>query len=71
MKNIFVVYEAETESGKRYAWADKIDNGANLVAVFGEIKPLAANIFSSRKEAEQIADSWNAAYKSRGIYGIV
>ena len=72
MKNIFVLYVVETKSGKHYADVDKLIGHGNLVAFLADLrgKPLSADIYGTRKEAEETARLWNEMFEKRGIYGV-
>lgn len=67
MKSIFVVIDYE-ENGKHCAVADTIHTGNNLVPIIKRYKANVCHLCESRKQADEIAMSWNAAYKAQGRY---
>lgn len=71
MKMIFVVYDYEI-NGKRYAVADTIQTGTNLLAIREKADTTACHLCESRKQAKQIAFEWNKSYMANGtsIYPI-
>lgn len=65
MKNIFVVY-SKTQDGKRYAYADTIRTGENLIPHIKRNAADVCHLCESRKQAEKIALDWNESYKANG-----
>ena len=62
MKMIFVVFSIE-QDGKYYAIADTIRTGENLKSHLDRYNCNICHLCESRKQAEQIANEWNNAYK--------
>lgn len=62
MKMIFVVFSVE-QNGKYYAFADTIRTGENLKSHMSRYNGDICHLCESRKQAEEIALAWNAAYK--------
>lgn len=66
MKNFYLVFSAQLD-GKNYAGTMAKTGNENIMNLSGQIPGMtAANLCASKKEAEQIADAWNAAYKRNG-----
>lgn len=57
-----------TENGKSYAYAVKVSESDNLLPKL-EIKGItAANLCSTKKEAEEVVATWNECFKNNGSY---
>ena len=67
MKKIFVVYSIE-QDGKRYAIADTIRTGENLIPIIKRYNTDICHLCESRQQAEQIAIEWNESYKANCTY---
>lgn len=66
MKNFYLVFSAQMD-GKNYAGTMTKTGSENIMNLSGQIRGMtAANLCSSKKEAEQIAAEWNAAFKRNG-----
>ena len=68
MKKIYIAISI-TENGKKYAFAETIRTGENLLTHTKRRKN--ADVFhlcESRKEAEETVLHWNACYKANGTY---
>lgn len=67
MKNSFVAVSVQ-EDGKYYAYMVKIsesDNALSRLAIKGIVH---ANIFTTKKKAEEAVDCWNECYRINGTY---
>lgn len=65
------VIEVEVD-GKYYAYADRIQNNNNLIAIF-ERKPtngkiISVNVAKTATGAHQLANYWNECFKKNGTY---
>ena len=67
MKKIYMVIP-ETENGKYYAFAETIKTGENLKPFINRYNANIFHLCETRKQAEEIAVRWNAAYKANGTY---
>lgn len=75
MKNFYVVFAVDykgmfEDQNKRY-FADilKVSSSQNIAASLDAIGGLMhANICESKKQAQEIKESWNAQYKANGTY---
>ena len=57
------------DSGGNYAYMVKFTSSDNLKSVLDRIGGLkAANICATRKEAKELVEIWNEAYKQNGTY---
>lgn len=66
MKHFYIVYTAQLD-GKSYAGVDTLTNNENIMNLSGRMYGMtSATLCSSKKEAQQLADLWNAAYKHNG-----
>lgn len=65
MKMIFVVFVI-SENGKRFAMADTIRTGENLLSHIRKYNCEVVHLCESRKQAEQLAIEWNKTYKTNG-----
>lgn len=54
------------EGGKRYSYVVPVTNGDNLIWRLQNFE--TANICSSKKEAAEIVERWNAAHKANGEF---
>jgi hypothetical protein len=67
MKKIYVVISV-IENGKRYAFADTLRTGENLLTNIGRYKTDTCHLCNTRREAEQLAISWNKIYLEEGTH---
>lgn len=67
MGKTFVVFSIARD-GKRYAVADTIQAGENLLAHSRRYDADVCYLCKSRREAEQTAIDWNDSYKKNGTY---
>lgn len=68
MKSIFLACTVE-QNGKYISFVDVWQCHNNLKCLFDAHPDLVtAHICESRKQADEIVLSWNAAYKSNGTY---
>lgn len=68
-KKTFFVISVKTEDGRRYAYADAIQNCNDLFWIFKNIKGLeTVNACDTRRDADEIARYWNECYKNNGTY---
>jgi hypothetical protein len=65
MKKIFVVFSM-IQDGKRYAIADTIRTGENLLSYCKRYGADVCHLCESRQQAEQIALEWNNAHTASG-----
>ena len=66
MKNFYLVFSAQLD-GKNYAGTMIKTDSENIMNLSDQIHGMtAANLCSSKKEAEQTAADWNAAFKRNG-----
>ncbi len=65
-KHYFAVIIRENE--KLYSYVVKATEGDNLLSVFRIPGIVSANIFSTKKEAEETARFWNECYKKNGTF---
>jgi hypothetical protein len=65
MKMIFVVV-VTTENGKYFAFADTIATGNNLIAILKRYNADICHLCESRREADELAQKWNEAYRQNG-----
>lgn len=66
MKNFYLVFSAQMD-GKNYAGTMTKTDSENIMNLSDQILGMtAANLCRSKKEAEQTADEWNAAFKRNG-----
>lgn len=66
MKNFYIVFSAQLD-GKNYAGTMTKSSGENIMNISGQISGMtSAHLCTSKKEAEQTAAEWNAAYKRNG-----
>lgn len=71
MKMIFVVYQVEFENGKYYAFYDEIKTGENLHSFVGKFHgEKVCHLCESRKQAIELAASWNETFKKNGTYAL-
>lgn len=59
----YVVSVKDTE-GKLYAFADRLSNNCNLVGIAKDAETM--NACESKREAEEIAESWNQSFIRNG-----
>lgn len=70
MKNSYLAVSV-FEHGGNMAYALQVNRSDNLLSVFERVKGLrTANICESKKEAERIADDWNASYIKNGTHAL-
>ena len=67
MKMIFVVFVIE-ENGKYHAFADTIRTGENLIYHCHRYNAITCHLCESRKEADNLAISWNNQYINNGTH---
>ena len=75
MKNFYMAVSVWFEStltddpGGNYAYIVKFTSSDNLKSVFDRIGGLkAANMCATRKEAKELVETWNEAFKHNGTY---
>lgn len=75
MKNFYMAVSVAVEStltddpGGNYAYMIKFTSSDNLKSVLDRIGGLkAANMCATRKEARELVEAWNEAYKQNGTY---
>ena len=57
-----------TESGKNYAYAIKVSESDNLLSKLAIKGTAAANLCSTKKEAEKVVSTWNECFENNGSY---
>ena len=67
MKYFYIVVQVE-ENGKYYAYAIKVSESDNLLSKLKIKNIVTANIFRTKKRAEEIVEAWNQMYKENGNY---
>lgn len=65
MKMIFAVFSV-WENDKRYAYADTIKVGENLVYHIQRTHCTTCEVCATREEANELARRWNEDYKADG-----
>lgn len=66
MKNFYLVFSAQLD-GKNYAGTMTKTGSESIMNLSDQVLGMtSAHLCSSKKEAERIADEWNAAYKRNG-----
>ena len=75
MKNFYMAVSVVVEStftddpGGNYAYIVKFTSSDNLKSVLDRIGGLkAANLCATRKEAKELVETWNEAFKQNGTY---
>lgn len=82
MKNFYIVVTVELDKNKNifpdekkapemglYSYPITVNDSENLVSVLDGIKGLkTANLFATKKKAQETADFWNDCYKKNGTY---
>lgn len=75
MKNFYMAVSVVIEStftdepGGNYAYIVKFTSNDNLKSVLDRIGGLkAANMCTTKKEAKELVETWNEAYKQNGTY---
>lgn len=75
MKNFYIVVSVVVESTSIYepggncAYMVKFTSSDNLKSVLDRIRGLkAANMCATKKEAKELVEIWNEAYKQNGTY---
>ena len=73
MKNnsFYVVEEQHKESGKTFAYAQKVPNAYNLIGKFvptSGFKLISVNACDTWKEAQKTADFWNEQARKKNNY---
>ena len=67
MKNIYAVFSKATAGGKRFAYVGAIKiKGNNLYGVLAVENADVCEVCETRKQAEEMANSWNEDYKANG-----
>ena len=67
MKRFYIVFSAQLD-GKNYAGTMVKVAGDNIMDISHQVPGMvAAHICASKKEAEWMADEWNAGYKRNGM----
>lgn len=56
------------ENFKYYSYAIRITSADNVLSKLAIKNILHANIFTTKKEAEEIVKLWNESYKKNGTY---
>lgn len=67
-KKISYIAVQVTENGKNYAYAVKVSESDNLLSKLAIKGIAAANLCSTKKEAEEVVTAWNEAFKNNGSY---
>lgn len=71
-KNTFYLIEImDNNTGKCAAYVRAVRNNYNLVGLFTPAKGftlVSVNACDTKKQAQEIADTWNQAYKDKGLY---
>lgn len=67
MKNNYIAVIVK-EDGKNYAYAIKVSESRNLLCELKIKNIVAANLFETKKRAEEVVNSWNESYKQNGTY---
>lgn len=67
MKYFYIVVQVQ-ENGKYYAYAVKVSESDNLLSKLKIKNIVTANIFRTKKKAEEIVEEWNQMYKTNGNY---
>lgn len=67
MKNIYLAC-IHTENGKNYAYMVRVPVGVNILAHLERHKIEVAHTCSTKKEARDLVNIWNACYKANGTY---
>lgn len=68
MKKIFIA-AIEEENGKYYSFVIPIKTGENIKPILEEYKNvLVMHLCESRKQADDLVTTWNAAYRAYGRY---
>ena len=62
MKKYYIVIGIEKEN-KKYAYIETITSSDNLLKKIDVDGVIYANIFDSRKRAEDIANQWNSVFR--------
>lgn len=66
MKRFYIVFSAQLD-GKNYAGTMAKTDGDNIMNLSRQLFGMSsAHLCASKKEAEQTAAEWNAAYKRNG-----
>lgn len=75
MKNFYIAVSVVVEpfltedSGGDYAYMIKATSSDNLKSVLDRIGGLkAANLCAAKKEAKELVETWNEAFKQNGTY---
>lgn len=68
MKNHYIAISVK-QDGKNYASVLKVSGADNLLFSLQIPGITAANICSTKKEAEKIVDFWNKCYKKNKTFG--
>lgn len=67
----YIIVQQEKETGKNYAYTEKVSNCYNLYNYFQAhkgCKITSINACKTMKEAKKISDFWNECYKKNGTY---
>lgn len=68
-KKSYYVFVIKTDEGKRYAYAETIQNCNNIFWMFQNTKSLeSVNACDTRRDADEIARYWNETYKNNGTF---
>lgn len=62
-KKISYIAVQVTEDGKNYAYAVKVSESDNLLSKLAIKGIAAANLCSTKKEAEEVVTAWNETFK--------
>lgn len=75
MKNFYMAVSVVVEStftdypGSNYAYTVKFTSSDNVKSILDRIGGLkAANMCATKKEAKELVETWNEAYKQNGTY---
>ena len=66
MKKIYIVIE-ETIKGNHFAYSRSVETGTNLKNILGDMVDVA-HLCETKKEADELAEHWNACYKANRTY---
>lgn len=67
MKYFYFAVTVE-ENGKYYAFVIRASECDNLLSKLDIKGIIHANIYQTKKKAEEVVDRWNADYKTNGTY---
>lgn len=67
-KKISYITVQVTENGKNYAYAVKVSESDNLLSKLAIKGITAANLCSTKKEAEEVVTAWDESFKNNGSF---